>query len=127
MFDKASITLTAFVIGAFVASTSSCLAFTVSASNNHNFGSSVSTSTSLNGLFDSWGAGGSGKDNLDEQWEKQQEILKFRRSSSENKAKYFEDVSTTSHVFTIILLVFFVNINQIINYYYSSYFLQHKA
>lgn len=54
-----------------------------------------STTSSLNGLFDNWSAGGSGnsKDDLDDQWEKQQEILKFRRSSSENKAKYFEDVS----------------------------------
>lgn len=53
----------------------------------------ASSSTSLYGLFDNWSAGGSGKDELDEQWEKQQEILKFRRSSSENKAKYFSDVS----------------------------------
>ncbi len=53
----------------------------------------TTSTTSLNGLFDNWSAGGSGKDDLDDQWEKQQEILKFRRSSNENKAKYFSDVS----------------------------------
>ena len=52
------------------------------------------STSSLNGLFDKWGAGGSGKDRLDEEWEKQQEILKFRRSSTESKQKYFEDVRT---------------------------------
>lgn len=53
---------------------------------------SATTSTSLNGLFDGWKTGGSGKDNLDEEWEKQQEILKFRKSSNENKSKYFEGI-----------------------------------
>lgn len=52
--------------------------------------------TCLNGLFDNFGGGGgSGKDRLDEEWEKQQEILKFRQSSKENRAKYFEDLEKT--------------------------------
>lgn len=80
-----------FIIAA-VSAIDSSLAFTPL---HHGAVSSRSKSTSsLNGLFDKWGAGGSGKDRLDEEWEKQQEILKFRRSSTENKQKYFEDVRT---------------------------------
>ena len=56
------------------------------------------SSICLNGLFDNWSAAGSGKDRLDEEWEKQQEILKFRKSSSETKAGYFEGVSQMSDV-----------------------------
>eukprot|EP00551_Chaetoceros_affinis_P016814 CAMPEP_0203702380 /NCGR_PEP_ID=MMETSP0091-20130426/39163_1 /ASSEMBLY_ACC=CAM_ASM_001089 /TAXON_ID=426623 /ORGANISM="Chaetoceros affinis, Strain CCMP159" /LENGTH=228 /DNA_ID=CAMNT_0050576503 /DNA_START=6 /DNA_END=693 /DNA_ORIENTATION=+ len=67
------------------AASTSCLAFTTS-------NAAPRTTTALNGLFDNWGAGGSGKDRLDEEWEKQQEILKFRKSSTENKQKYFEDI-----------------------------------
>jgi hypothetical protein len=78
-----------FIIAAAFAIDSS-LAFTAS---HHGVVASISKSTSsLNGLFDKWGAGGSGKDRLDDEWQKQQEILKFRRSSTENKQKYFEDV-----------------------------------
>mmetsp|Transcript_6265 Transcript_6265/g.7290 ORF Transcript_6265/g.7290 Transcript_6265/m.7290 type:complete len:232 (+) Transcript_6265:55-750(+) len=69
----------------------------------HGFGSSVSrfysherllakSKTSLNGLFDAFKTGGSGRDDLDEEWEKQQEILKFRNSSKENRVKYFDDL-----------------------------------
>jgi len=46
----------------------------------------------LNGLFDAFKTGGSGRDQLDEEWEKQQEILKFRNSSQGNREKYFEDL-----------------------------------
>lgn len=52
----------------------------------------TASSTTLNGLFDAFKAGGSGRDNLDEEWEKQQKILKFRNSSKENKQKYFDDL-----------------------------------
>jgi len=48
--------------------------------------------TCLYGLFDSFKTGGSGRDRLDDEWEKQQEILKFRNSSKENRVKYFEDL-----------------------------------
>ena len=45
------------------------------------------------GLFDSWTAGGSAdKDDLDEQWKLQQEILKNRRAPKEERDKYFEKV-----------------------------------
>lgn len=45
------------------------------------------------GLFDSWSAGGSAdKDDLDEQWKLQQEILKNRRAPKEERDKYFEKV-----------------------------------
>ena len=45
------------------------------------------------GLFDSWKAGGTGKDNLDEQWEEQQKILRLRRGSSDERAQYFNKVN----------------------------------
>jgi hypothetical protein len=44
------------------------------------------------GLFDDWRAGGSGKDSLDEEWEKQQEILAERRKPKAERDKYFEKV-----------------------------------
>jgi len=44
------------------------------------------------GLFDSWGAGGSGKDRLDEEWEKQQEILANRRKPQKERNAYFASV-----------------------------------
>jgi hypothetical protein len=44
------------------------------------------------GLFDDWRAGGSGKDRLDEEWEKQQEILAERRKPKAERDKYFEKV-----------------------------------
>jgi hypothetical protein len=46
------------------------------------------------GLFDKWTAGGSGntKADLDEQWERQQEILRDRRKPQEERNKYFEQV-----------------------------------
>lgn len=50
------------------------------------------TTTSLNGLFDSWQAQGSGKDRLDEQWEQQQEILKARRLPKAEREKYFQKI-----------------------------------
>jgi hypothetical protein len=74
------------IIGIFVLA-ATCEAFTTHSSN-------CKSSTALYGLFDKFTAGGSGnsKESLDEEWKKQQEILKFRRSSSEDRAKYFEGV-----------------------------------
>jgi hypothetical protein len=46
----------------------------------------------LSGLFDSWGAGGSGKDRLDDEWEKQQEILKMRRAPKAERDAYFKKI-----------------------------------
>lgn len=58
--------------------------------------SSTSTSsTQVNGLFDSWGAGGSGKDRLDEEWQKQQEILALRRAPKSERDKYFRKIEET--------------------------------
>ena len=45
------------------------------------------------GLFDNWSAAGSGKSRLDEEWEKQQEILKARRAPKNERDKYFMKVS----------------------------------
>lgn len=51
------------------------------------------TSTKLSmGLFDGFRAGGSGRDRLDEEWEKQQEILRLRRAPKEERDRYFADV-----------------------------------
>ncbi len=50
--------------------------------------SSIAQSTALSG----WLTGGSGKDDLDEQWRAQQEILKNRRKPASERKKYFEGV-----------------------------------
>lgn len=48
--------------------------------------------TALRGLFDSWRAGGTAdQDDLDEQWQRQQEILANRRDPTKKKA-YFDKV-----------------------------------
>lgn len=54
----------------------------------------AATTTSLNGLFDNWSAGGSGnsKASLDEEWEKQQEILRNRRKPKSERDEYFKNV-----------------------------------
>jgi hypothetical protein len=53
----------------------------------------MNTKTELRmGLFDKFMAGGSGRDRLDEEWEKQQEILKDRRKSKSERNAYFESV-----------------------------------
>ena len=44
------------------------------------------------GLFDRFRAGGSGRDRLDEEWEKQQEILRQRRAPKEDRDRYFAEV-----------------------------------
>lgn len=49
-------------------------------------------STSLFGWFDNWSAQGSGKDDLDEQWEQQQEILRQRRKPKAERQAYFAGV-----------------------------------
>jgi hypothetical protein len=49
--------------------------------------------TLLYGWFDNnWKAQGSGKDDLDEQWQRQQEILQARRKPKADRDKYFEGV-----------------------------------
>lgn len=50
------------------------------------------SSTQLAGFFDNFRTGGSGKDRLDEEWEKQQEILKMRRGSKEDRNAYFAKI-----------------------------------
>jgi hypothetical protein len=89
MFNRKTLSL--LIIG--VATSTSCLAFTHPAATKI---SASASSTTLNGLFDNWSAGGDGnsKESLDDQWQKQQEILKFRRSSTDNKQKYFAKVSS---------------------------------
>mmetsp|Transcript_31069 Transcript_31069/g.51324 ORF Transcript_31069/g.51324 Transcript_31069/m.51324 type:complete len:217 (+) Transcript_31069:95-745(+) len=53
----------------------------------------VQSTTALNmGLFDNWKAQGSGKDELDDQWEQQQEILKLRRKPQAQREAYFASV-----------------------------------
>jgi hypothetical protein len=55
---------------------------------------SVATSTTElgMGLFDQFRAGGSGRDNLDEEWEKQQDMLALRRAPKDKRDKYFKDI-----------------------------------
>ena len=56
----------------------------------------TSFSTDLQmGLFDKFTAGGSGKDRLDEEWEKQQEILANRRKPQAERDAYFAEVEKT--------------------------------
>jgi Spy/CpxP family protein refolding chaperone len=58
----------------------------------------TSTTTALNmGLFDGkafgqFASGGSGKDRLDEEWEKQQEILANRRKPQSERNEYFAKI-----------------------------------
>jgi hypothetical protein len=56
--------------------------------------SNMRAMTSLNGLFDSWSAGGSGnsKASLDAEWEAQQEILRNRRKPKAERDEYFKKV-----------------------------------
>eukprot|EP01083_Nonionella_stella_P003558 10238_1 len=65
---------------------STCSAFVVPAS------TSTQKTTALNGIFDNFKAQGSGKDRLDEEWEKQQKIVKFRKGSTDEKNKYFQKI-----------------------------------
>jgi len=44
------------------------------------------------GLFDGWIAGGSGRDSLDEEWEKQQAMLKLRRAPEKERGEFFSQV-----------------------------------
>ena len=44
------------------------------------------------GLFDGFKAGGSGRDRLDEEWEKQQEILAMRRAPKAERDQYFKNI-----------------------------------
>lgn len=82
------------VLASIIISSSSCEAFCPQASipSSSDRIRKVDGATTLRGWFDGFGAGGSGKDNLDEEWEKQQEILKFRRSSQGDRNKYFESI-----------------------------------
>ena len=57
---------------------------------------SLSSSTQLWGWFDkNWSAGGSGKDRLDDEWQKQQEILARRRAPKSERDAYFRKVEDT--------------------------------
>lgn len=44
------------------------------------------------GLFDNFKAGGSGRDRLDDEWEKQQEILAGRRAPKSERDAYFKKI-----------------------------------
>ena len=89
---KQTIVLVSIII---TSNSSCCEAFCPQASipSSSNRIGKVDGAIALRGWFDGFGAGGSGKDNLDEEWEKQQEILKFRRSSQGEREKYFQGVS----------------------------------
>jgi hypothetical protein len=52
----------------------------------------------VNGLFDNWGAAGSGKDDLDDEWQKQQEMLALRRAPKSDRDAYFRKVEKTREV-----------------------------
>lgn len=54
--------------------------------------STAASSTQLYGLFDKFIAGGSGRDRLDEEWEKQQEILALRRAPKSKRDDYFKKI-----------------------------------
>jgi hypothetical protein len=60
--------------------------------------SRASTTTALPGLFDGFRAGGSGRDSLDEEWEKQQQILADRRKPKSERDKYFRQVEERRQV-----------------------------
>jgi len=49
-----------------------------------------SSSSGSSALY--WFGGGSGAKDLDEEWERQQEVLKFRNASPEAREKYFKSV-----------------------------------
>ena len=70
-----------------IALASSCSAFVPAKTNNFQ-------QTALYGLFDDFKTGGSGnsKESLDDQWEAQQRILKLRKSSSNDRQKYFSEI-----------------------------------
>lgn len=55
--------------------------------------SSSTLSTLHMGLFDGFKGMGSGKDDLDEQWERQQEILRNRRKPQAEREQYFNKVA----------------------------------
>lgn len=74
-----------------VALASTCHAFTQSGTTSVSNNLPKSSTTSLNGLFDDFIAGGSGnsKESLDDQWEAQQRMLKMRKGSTKDKTEYF--------------------------------------
>lgn len=53
---------------------------------------SASSSQLRMGMFDNFRTGGTGRDNLDEEFEKQQAILAQRRAPKSQRNKYFEEV-----------------------------------
>ncbi|CAJ1932479.1 unnamed protein product [Cylindrotheca closterium] len=53
--------------------------------------SSSSTQLSM-GLFDNFKTGGSGRDRLDDEWQKQQELLEARRAPKSKRDQYFRDI-----------------------------------
>lgn len=67
------------------------LAFLLSASSFSPSSTPLRPSTTLSGWLGGGGTGSS-KSSLDEEWEKQQEILKFRNSDSKTKKAYFDKI-----------------------------------
>jgi hypothetical protein len=75
----------------------SCSGFAPS-SQQQQSNTATSSSTELFGLFDQFQAGGSGRGRLDEEWEKQQEMLAMRRAPKKERDAYFKKVEETREV-----------------------------
>eukprot|EP00591_Stephanopyxis_turris_P017731 CAMPEP_0195538722 /NCGR_PEP_ID=MMETSP0794_2-20130614/49684_1 /TAXON_ID=515487 /ORGANISM="Stephanopyxis turris, Strain CCMP 815" /LENGTH=229 /DNA_ID=CAMNT_0040672729 /DNA_START=42 /DNA_END=731 /DNA_ORIENTATION=- len=92
VFSTKSSAATGLLVVVLGGSALSCFAFAPSGTGVLlNQQQSCSSSSSLQmGLFDNFRAGGSG--DLDEEWEKQQEILKMRRAPQAEREKYFSSV-----------------------------------
>eukprot|EP00594_Rhizosolenia_setigera_P013113 CAMPEP_0178957672 /NCGR_PEP_ID=MMETSP0789-20121207/11073_1 /TAXON_ID=3005 /ORGANISM="Rhizosolenia setigera, Strain CCMP 1694" /LENGTH=228 /DNA_ID=CAMNT_0020640005 /DNA_START=35 /DNA_END=721 /DNA_ORIENTATION=+ len=73
-------------VGAFTTTPSSCR-------NSVSTSKTTDKTTELYGFFDGFKAQGSGKDRLDEEWEAQQEILRLRNGSQQERDNYFAQVS----------------------------------
>eukprot|EP00559_Dactyliosolen_fragilissimus_P001036 CAMPEP_0184860530 /NCGR_PEP_ID=MMETSP0580-20130426/5401_1 /TAXON_ID=1118495 /ORGANISM="Dactyliosolen fragilissimus" /LENGTH=224 /DNA_ID=CAMNT_0027357669 /DNA_START=28 /DNA_END=702 /DNA_ORIENTATION=- len=87
MHAKNTILTIIFIVESFHA-----VAFLTETPKVHSNSLKSSSSTSLYGLFDNFKAGGSAKDDLDVEWQKQQEILKRRRAPASERAKYFNKI-----------------------------------
>mmetsp|Transcript_16814 Transcript_16814/g.26231 ORF Transcript_16814/g.26231 Transcript_16814/m.26231 type:complete len:220 (-) Transcript_16814:175-834(-) len=83
----------AFIATTIAFSFSQVIAFAPSNNLRSNGLIAASTTSSLKmGLFDNWAAGGSGKDRRDEEFEKQQEILRRRRAPQAERDAYFNKI-----------------------------------
>jgi len=92
--SAASLALALAVAASSAPTSSAFVHVSPSASSPSAVASPRTSSTSLAGLFDNWGAGGSGnsKESLDDQWEQQQAILKARRAPASEREQYFKKV-----------------------------------